>query len=161
MIEGNDRLSLFYRNFVNTAKHLNIDQLNEAVRFDTHFGHIYDKCVQQSKFEIGDKTYFIFNRLLLCKHIQGPLEIFKVALPTVVAFDFVLQTHRHLAHCRDKKLHNKIIIRFDIHNLATLIKKVCQECFICSLNQRQPCGKQWQNLPKQPQLIRKKLYIFR
>ena len=46
LIEGNDRLSLFYRNFVNTAKHLNIDQLNEAVRFDTHFGHIYDKCVQ-------------------------------------------------------------------------------------------------------------------
>ena len=104
---------------MDTAKHLNINQLNEAVRLDTHFGHIYDKCVQQSKFYVEDKTYFIFNQLLLCKQIQGALEIFKVVLPSVVAFNFLLQTHRHLAHCRDKKLLNEINIRFDIHNLST------------------------------------------
>ena len=84
----------------------------------------------------------------------------KVALPLVVAFDFVLQTHRHLAHCREKKLLNEINMRFDIHNLATSIKRVCQECFICALNLRQPCGKERQNLPKQPQLIRRKLVHF-
>ena len=32
--------------------------------------------------------------------------------------------------------------------------------FYCSLNQRQPCGKERQNLPKQPQLIRRKLVHF-
>ena len=160
LIVGNDRLSLFYKNFVAPAKYLNINQLNEAVRLDTHYGHIYDNCVQQSKFYVEDKTYVIFNKLLLCKQIQGALEIFKVVLPSVVAFNFLLQTHRHLAHCRDKKLLNEINIRFDIHNLSTLIKKVCKECFICSLNQRQPCGKERQNLPKQPQLIRKKNNTF-
>ena len=92
LIVGNDRLSLFYKNFVAPAKYLNINQLNEAVRLDTHYGHIYDKCVQQSKFYVEDKTYVIFNKLLLCKQIQGALEIFKVVLPSVVAFDFVLQT---------------------------------------------------------------------
>ena len=72
----------------------------------------------------------------------------------------MLQTHRHLAHCRDNILLNEINMRFDIQNITALIKKVCQECFICALNQRQPCGKGRQNLSKQPQLIRRKLVHF-
>ena len=80
-----------------------------------------------------------------------------MVLPVVVAFDFVLKTHCHLAHCRDKKLLNEINMRFDIQNIAVLIKKVCQECFICALNQRRPCEKGRENLPKQLQLIRRKM----
>ena len=36
MSTGNDRLSIFYQNFMVTAKYLNIEQLNEAVRIDVH-----------------------------------------------------------------------------------------------------------------------------
>ena len=51
------------KNFVATAKYLNINQLSEAVPSDTHYGHIYDKCVQQSKCYVEDRTYFIFAKL--------------------------------------------------------------------------------------------------
>ena len=49
---------------------------------------------------------------------------------------------------------------FEIRNVAELVYRVCEECYNCSLIQKQPCGKNRPPLPKYPKMLRQKNEVW-
>ena len=97
---------------------------------------------------------------LFCEEsIQG-LFNYKIVIPDLMSLDLVVQSHRHYACIRGKKLLNQLNSVFEIRNVAELVHRVCQECFNCSLIQKQPCGKTRPPLPKHPKMLRQKNEVW-
>ena len=78
----------------------------------------------------------------------------------MIAHDLVIQSHRHYACIRGKKLINQLNSVFEIRNVAELVHRVCAECNNCSLVQKQPCGKNRLPLPKHPKMLREKNEVW-
>ena len=150
----------YYRNLRGIAKYLDIKHLSSAQRFDPFWKSFIDKLDIQEVLEYQDKIFFMANDTLFCEeNIQG-LVNYKIVIPDLLALDLVVQSHRHYACIRGKKLLNQLNAVFEIRNVAELVNRVCEECYNCSLIQRQPCGKNRPPLPKHPKMLREKCEVW-
>ena len=155
-----NKLERFYDSFIDTASHLNIDQLYDGLCFDPFWSKVVAVCEKQDIYLLNDKKFFLYKDLLLCKEKYKGITIFKVVIPDIFVFSFVTLCHRHYACIKADKLCNQISLRFEIRNLRAICQKVTQECFNCSLNSTVPCGKYRETLPKNPMLLRQKLTFW-
>ena len=149
------KLESAYNLFIDTAQYLNVDQLIDLQRLDGFWSPIYKVCQKQTEYKFLNKYFFLHENLLMCKESFQGVTLFKVILPSLIAWDFILQCHRSMAHAKTKKLSNMIRNKFEVKNLTQICEKVSSECFTCGFTARQPTGKIRQNLPKSPKLLRK------
>ena len=129
----------YYRNLRGIAKYLDIKHLSSAQRFDPFWKSFINKLDTQEVLEYQNKIFFMSSDTLFCEeNIQG-LVNYKIVIPDLLALDLVLQSHRHYACIRGKKLLNQLNAVFEIRNVAELVHRVCEECYNCSLIQKQRC----------------------
>ena len=160
-VEGNSSLARWYRHFVSCAKYLSIDRLAIAINNDPYWNEIKKLSLEQGKYIMNDKTFIMFEGVLICQQkMDKNINIFKLVLPGVLAYDTVLTAHRQFLHIKNKKLINSLNTLFEIKDLHKLVKHITAECFICGLNAPQPAGGYRPPLPKNPILIREKATVW-
>ena len=158
---GNGSLARWYNNFMSRAKYLDVDKLKEALEIDPYWHKILNFCNTQTKYTVGDKTYFLYGGVLVCKEkINGNTFAYKVCLPGALGYDTVLMAHRQLMHINGKKLVNNLNLHFEIKDLDKLVEHICKECFVCGLNQPQPAGGSRPPLPKRIVLVKRKCSVW-
>ena len=150
------KLEAFYHSFIDTAQYLDIDQLYAACQFDPYWSNVLSILKTQRTYHVGEKTFFVYKNMLLCKEKHKSIGIYKVVIPTILAHSFVYMSHRHYFCIKSKKLENQISIRFEIRNLSKIIENVVKNCSNCTLTARVPCGRNRQSLPKNPMILRHK-----
>ena len=156
-IKGNGSLARWYNNFINRAKYLDIEKLRQALEIDPHWNKIIDICEKQIKYIVGEKIYFICDKILVCKEqIKDTAYSYKICLPSTLAYDTILMAHRQLLHAHGKKLVNQLNLYFEIRDIERLVYHITKECFVCGLNQVQPAGGNRPPAMKKLKLVNKK-----
>ena len=117
-IKGNGSLARWYNNFINRAKYLDVEKLRQALEVDPHWNKIISICERQTKYMVGEKIYFICDKILVCKEqIKDTAYSYKICLPSTLAYDTVLMAHRQLLHAHGKKLVNQLNLYFEIRDI--------------------------------------------
>ena len=156
-IKGNGSLARWYNNFINRAKYLDVEKLRQALEVDPHWNKIISICERQTKYMVGEKIYFICDKILVCKEqIKDTAYSYKICLPSTLAYDTVLMAHRQLLHAHGKKLVNQLNLYFEIRDIEKLVYHITKDCFVCGLNQVQPAGGNRPPVMKKLKLISRK-----
>ena len=153
---GSSETARWFKRFLVQAKYLDIDRLIIAQGKDPHWAKIITHCKNKGTYTEKNKVFYLYrNVLILRESILNKKLVYKLVLPTSIAYDTCLIGHRQLLHAKAPKLANTLRQSFEIHNLMELTKHICDECVLCTYNSPAPAGTYRMNLPKHPSLIRK------
>ena len=155
-ITGSSETARWFKKFLLQAKYLDIEKLIIAQNKDPHWVKIIEHCKNKGTFVVKNKLFYLYRNVLIVReNIQNNKYLYKLILPTSIAYDTCLIGHRQLLHAKAPKLANTLRQSFEIHNLMDLARHICNECVLCTYNSPAPAGTHRMNLPKHPSLIRK------
>ena len=144
--------SRYFAKIVATAKYLDFEKLKQAIKQDPHWKKIYNDCLIRANIVHHGKVFFLHKETLFCKQTIQGMELYKLVIPQLLAYELVQQTHRMTACCKGKKLQNQINLSFEINNLEFICTQVTRECFNCSLTAK-PFIAIREDMPKFPQRL--------
>ena len=157
--EDKEEIGAYFARLIATAKYLDISKVINAVKEDPYWGKWYLECEKEPEKDMKGKKLLLYNKVMFCKETLHGVNIFKLVIPQLMAFELVQQTHRQTGCIKGKKLLNQIRLSFEIVNLEQICTQVTRECFNCSLTAR-PVVKIRQDLPKYPTRLMDKSQIW-
>ena len=151
--------SKYFAKIVATAKYLDFEKLKQAIKQDPYWKKIYNECLVRPNVVYHGKIFFLHKETLFCKQTIQGIDLYKLIIPQLLAYELVQQTHRMTACCKGKKLQNQINLSFEINNLEFICTQVTRECFNCSLTAK-PYLAIREDMPKFPQRLLGKAKVW-